>query len=150
MNNNKEVLIACESIKSFDKPVLVGLHFNDSSYLPSKDSITEVVKGLEKYNCCGIIAACTSPETVKLILPEFKKTNLPYGFKVNAFKKIPDDFIINSPINPSEILGSRKNEDFNPNMFKTFVENCINEGANLLGGCCEITPQHIKSITNII
>ena len=84
----KETRIACEAIKQFNKPVLIGLHFRKNALLPSNETIADVVKEIKNYNCCGIIAACVSPEIAKLVLPEFQKQNITYGFKVNAFKNI--------------------------------------------------------------
>ena len=146
----KEIKIACEAIKEFNKSVLIGLHFKKSIFLPSGDAIADVFKVIKDYNCCGLIAACVAPETVELILPEFKKYNLPYGFKVNAFKNIPDDFVIDheSSIQPTSVLGTR--EDFTPSVFKDFVETTVNQGATLLGGCCEIKPKHIETIKYLI
>ena len=145
----KETKIACEAIKEFNKPVLIGLHFRKNAYLPSNETTTDVVKEIKNYNCCGIIAACVSPEIVKLVLPEFKKQNLPYGFKVNAFEDIPEDFVISikSSQQPTKVLGTLKN--FTPNVFKNFVESIANQGATLLGGCCEIKPRHIKAIKEL-
>ncbi len=144
----KETKIACEAIKEFDKPVLIGLHFRKNANLPSNETTLDVVKEIKNYNCCGIIASCVSPEIVKLVLPEFKKQNLPYGFKVNAFEDIPEDFVISlkSSQQPTNVLGKLK--DFTPNVFKNFVESATNLGATLLGGCCEIKPRHIKAIKN--
>ena len=145
----KETKIACEAIKEFNKPVLIGLHFRKNTHLPSNETTADVVKEIKNYNCCGIIAACVSPEIVKLVLPEFKKQNLPYGFKINAFENIPEDFVISSKsLQPTDILGTLK--DFTPNVFKKFVETTTIQGATLLGGCCEIKPRHIESIKNII
>ena len=146
----KETKIACEAIKEFNKPVLIGLHFRKNTHLPSNETTTDVVKEIKNYNCCGIIAACVSPEIVKLVLPEFKKQNLPYGFKVNAFEDIPEDFVISSKSSqqPTDVLGTLK--DFTPSVFKKFVESTANQGATLLGGCCEIKPRHIESIKKII
>ena len=31
--------------------------------------------------------------------------------------------------------------------FKKFIETNINNGATILGGCCETTPAHIKEIS---
>ena len=145
----KETKIACEAIKEFNKPVLIGLHFRKNSYLPSNETTTDVVKEIKNYNCCGIIAACVSPEIVKLVLPELKKQNLPYGFKVNAFEDIPEDFVISSKSSqqPTDVLGTLK--DFTPNVFKNFVESAANQGATLLGGCCEIKPRHIKALKEL-
>ena len=145
----KETKIACEAIKEFNKPVLIGLHFRKNAYLPSNETTTDVVKEIKNYNCCGIIAACVSPEIVKLVLPEFKKQNIPYGFKVNAFEDIPEDFVISSKSSqqPTDVLGTLK--DFTPNVFKNFVESTVNQGATLLGGCCEIKPRHIKALKEL-
>ena len=144
----KETRIACEAIKQFNKPVLIGLHFRKNALLPSNETITDVVKEIKNYNCCGIIAACVSPEIAKLVLPEFKKQNITYGFKVNAFKDIPEDFVISSKSSqPTDVLGILEN--FTPNVFKNFVESAANEGASLLGGCCEVKPRHIKALKEL-
>jgi len=144
----KETRIACEAIKQFNKPVLIGLHFRKNALLPSNETIADVVKEIKNYNCCGIIAACVSPEIAKLVLPEFKKQNITYGFKVNAFKDIPEDFVISSKSSqPTDVLGILEN--FTPNVFKNFVESAANEGASLLGGCCEVKPRHVKALKEL-
>ena len=144
----KETRIACEAIKNFNKPVLIGLHFRKNAHLPSNETIADVVKEIKNYNCCGIIAACVSPEIAKLVLPEFQKQNITYGFKVNAFKDIPEDFVISSKSSqPTDVLGILEN--FTPNVFKNFVESAANEGASLLGGCCEVKPRHVKALKEL-
>ena len=77
------------------------LYFRKNAYLPSGDSVSDIISEIKNYNCCGLIAACVPTETIELILPEFKKYNLPYGFKVNAFEKIPDN--IHKTRNPNVI-----------------------------------------------
>ena len=145
----KETRIACEAIKEFNKSVLIGLHFRKNTLLPSNETITDVVKVVKNYNCCGIIAACVSPEIAKLVLPKFYKENITYGFKINAFKDIPEDFVINSKSSqqPTDVLGTL--EDFTPNVFKNFVKSTANQGASLLGGCCEVKPRHIKALKEL-
>ena len=145
----KETRIACEAIKNFNNPVLIGLHFRKNAHLPSNETIADVVKEIKNYNCCGIIAACVSPEIAKLVLPEFQKQNITYGFKVNAFEDIPEDFVISSKSSqqPTDVLGTL--EDFTPNVFKNFVESTANQGASLLGGCCEVKPRHIKALKEL-
>jgi len=145
----KEIKIVLQAIKEFSKPILIGLHFRKSGLLPSNESVSDVNKVIKNFNCCGLLAACVSPEIVELVLTDFQNQNLPYGFKVNAFENIPEDFIIDpvSSPQPTSVLGVRKN--FNPNAFKDFVSKTIKQGASLLGGCCEIKPQHIESLKSI-
>ena len=145
----KEIKIVLQAIKEFNKPILIGLHFRKSGLLPSNESVSDVNKVIKNFNCCGLLAACVSPEIVELVLTDLQNQNLPYGFKVNAFENIPEDFIIDpvSSPQPTSVLGVRKN--FNPNAFKDFVSKTIKQGASLLGGCCEIKPQHIESLKSI-
>ena len=136
-------------ISIFPSPVYITKRDVDLNLI-EKTEIEDVIKEIHNYNYCGIIAACVSPETAKIVLPEFKKQNLPYGFKVNAFKNIPDDYLIDeqSGQQPTSILGTRK--DLTPGVFKKLVDDFVKQGANLLGGCCEIKPRHIQSIKNLI
>ena len=79
-----------------------------------------------------------------------KNLNLPYGFKVNAFIDIPESNpgIWDQYTNPVDMFGTRANE-FTPEVYKKFIKKASTTGANLLGGCCEIKPRHIKALKNL-
>jgi 5-methyltetrahydrofolate--homocysteine methyltransferase len=38
----------------------------------------------------------------------------------------------------------------NPEMMASFVEDLIRAGANIIGGCCGTTPEHIKAIKKVV
>jgi len=147
----KEIKISCKAIQKFNKPVLIGIHLNKEGNLPSSEEIEEVFDEIKNLNCCGIIAACVSPEIVELAQKKFKKYNLPYGFKVNAFKNITQDLSFDSNYtgNPVESFGTRADE-FTPEVFKNFVKKISDTGSNLLGGCCEIKPKHIAKLKGLV
>ena len=153
LSSINEIKIACEAIKNFEKPILIGVHLNKKGYLPSGETIEDLIPISNHYNCCGIIAACVSPEIVNIVIPKLNNQNLPFGFKVNAFKDIPEKNALESDsfLNgyPTERYGSRADE-FNPEVFKKFVESKLKDGATLLGGCCEIKPRHIKALNDLI
>ena len=153
LSSINEIQIACEAIKNFEKPILIGVHLNNKGNLPSGETIEDLIPISKNYNCCGIIAACVSPEIVNLAIPKLINQNLPFGFKVNAFKNIPEDNALESDSKnngyPTERYGTRADQ-FNPEVFKKFVEGKFKDGATLLGGCCEIKPSHIKAISEII
>ena len=71
---------------------------------------------------------------------------MPYGFKVNAFKDIPDDWNKATNSNPNEALGLRL--EFTPEIFKYFVEKELKNGASIVGGCCETHPEHIEALSH--
>jgi len=153
MGSGKECEIALKTIKSFNLPVLVGVHIRKNGKLPSGENISDIVKKYKEENWVGIIAACVHPESYEIIIKELKNLDIPYGFKLNAFKNIPDDYAVREAStwgkggNPTKILGSR--EDITENKFYEFVKKFKDAGATILGGCCEIRPSHINKIANL-
>jgi len=153
MGSGKECEIALKTIKSFNLPVLVGVHIKKDGKLPSGENISDIVKKYKEDNWLGIIAACVHPESYEIIIKELKNLDIPYGFKLNAFKNIPDDYAVREAStwgkggNPTKILGSR--EDITESKFYEFVKKFKDAGATILGGCCEIRPSHISKIANL-
>jgi len=153
MGSGKECEIALKTIKSFNLPVLVGVHIRKNGKLPSGENISDIVKKYKEENWLGIIAACVHPESYEIIIKELKNLDIPYGFKLNAFKNIPDDYAVREAStwgeggNPNKILGSRT--DINESKFYEFVKKFKDAGATILGGCCEIRPSHISKIANL-
>ena len=153
MGSGKECEIALKTIKSFNLPVLVGVHIRKNGKLPSGENISDIVKKYKEENWLGIIAACVHPESYEIITKELKNLDIPYGFKLNAFENIPDDYGVRSPAmwgkggNPTKILGSR--EDITESKFYEFVKKFKDDGATILGGCCEIRPSHINKIAQL-
>ena len=142
----KEINLALESLKAFDKPILIGAHFKKNGLLPSGENIIKIKSIIKQYNVMGVLGACISPEIYEKILPDLQSLKLPYGFKINAFKNIPDDWNIANNYNPNEVLGLRS--DFTPDVFRYFVEREVKNGASFVGGCCETHPEHIEAIRN--
>ena len=92
---------------------------------------------------------CISPENFQLNLNEIKKLNIPFGFKLNAFIKtnpIPKNED-KSLGNPNQLLGVRK--DLTPEKMFEFAEKFKEEGATIIGGCCETRPEHISEMSKL-
>ena len=158
LSSIKEIKIALEASKEFNKQILVGVHLRYDAKLPSGETLEDLFKIINQYNCCGIISACVSPEIVKLSIPFLKKQNLPFGYKMNLFKNLPtsNKNTFNSEgfegeadyVDPVELLGSR-NEEFGIDKYTNFVSNSLDKGVTLIGGCCEIKPRHIEALKTL-
>ena len=153
MSSGMECKIALKTIESFNLPVLVGIHVRDNGQLPSGETIKDIVKKYKNNNWLGIITACVSPKAYELVINDLQKLEIPYGFKLNAFKKIPEDYTVASKDqwgnagNPNTVLGV--NTDLNESNFYEYVKKFMESGATILGGCCEIRPSHIKEISKL-
>ncbi|MEL0235772.1 MAG: homocysteine S-methyltransferase family protein [Pelagibacteraceae bacterium] len=146
MSSLEECEIAIQSIKEFNKPFIIGIHFKKNGLLPSGEMFVDVVKKLNRYNPLAITGSCVSYEDIISIKNDFKNLSLPFGFKVNAFKDIPEGW---KPDGSNPVIALGKNEDLNLEKFKTISKEFLNFGAKLLGGCCEISPSHISKLQDL-
>ena len=153
MSSGLECKIALKAIESFNLPVLIGVHLRDSGQLPSGEKIGDIIKKYKSKNWLGIIMACVSPKAYEAVANDLKKVDIAYGFKLNAFNKIPVGYTVASKDawgnagNPNTVLGT--NTELNESRFYEYVKKFMEKGATILGGCCEIKPSHIKKISKL-
>ena len=152
MSGSKECEIALNVTKKLNLPVLVGLHIKKNGKLPSGESLIEVFKKCKGSNWLGLVGACVSPEIIEKTVEEIKQLKIPFGFKVNLWKTEEPIPVHNfaSPTdkigtNPIESMGTRN--EYTDVRFLEFSKNMMNQGATILGGCCETKPSHIKKIS---
>ena len=154
LSSVKEIGIAINSIKEFNKPFLIGAHISEGTSLPSGEKLSDIIKNITSQNLLGLILACVSPENFQKNLEEIKKINCPFGFKLNAFERTKttggytSNFKKSRSGNPNEFLGQRK--DLTPKKMAEFAKKFKDAGATILGGCCETRPSHIKEISKLI
>ncbi len=148
----KEFKCGIEAIKEFKKPYLIGIHISEGTNLPSGEKISDI-KTIIDNNLLGVMLSCVSPENYEKNMKEIKDLNVPFGFKLNGFMTTKPNngytssFFKNSGGNPNEFLGHR--HDLTPKKIGEIVKKFKENGATILGGCCETRPSHIKAIARI-
>ena len=155
ISSGREVEIASNIIQKLNKQVLVGLHIKKNGKLPSGETITDVVKKCKNNSWLGVVAACVSPEIIEKTSTEFKKLNIPFGFKVNLWsveEPLPVHRFNKAGFNevgknPNITLGKR--DDITGKIFCEFAKKIIKNGATILGGCCETDSSHIKELSKL-
>ena len=153
LSSFKEIKIALDSTKEFNKPYLIGMHISKGTKLPSGEKISEIMNNVKEQKILGVILSCVSPENYDLNLKEIKSIGVPFGFKLNAFLKtepFPKPNLNdndNKLTQPNNFLGKRK--DLTPEKMLEFAKKFRDNGATILGGCCETSPLHIKSFATL-
>ena len=169
MTNRKEIEIAVQAAKSHtnDKtPLLVSMTVTEKGLLPSGENPIDLVPFLEKNGVAIIGLNCSSgPESIYPVFRKLrKKTKKFISIKPNA----------GLPSFPSPLRGEgqgegdtrRKNTlpptpspqgrggdlsypvDDEP--FAQWAKRFIDEGANLIGGCCGTTPETIRKMAKVL
>ena len=153
LSSFKEIKIALDSTKEFNKPYLIGMHISQGTKLPSGEKISEIMNNVKDQKILGVILSCVSPENYDLNLKEIKSIGVPFGFKLNAFLKtepFPKPNLNdndNKLTQPNNFLGKRK--DLTPEKMLEFAKKFRDNGATILGGCCETRPSHIKAFASL-
>jgi S-methylmethionine-dependent homocysteine/selenocysteine methylase len=139
--------IAFNAVKKSGKKVLVGgsLPTQGETYMSEIYQTEEEMKNLF-HETANTLNPYSDFFYLEKILPDLQSLDIPYGFKVNAFKNIPDDWNKATNSNPNEALGLRL--EFTPEIFKYFVEKELKNGASIVGGCCETHPEHIEALSH--
>ena len=151
----KEIEAACEVIEKLNMPVLVGLHLKKNGKIASGETVSEIVKKYKTNNWIGLIGACVSLEIIERSANEMSNLNIPFGFKANLWnieEPLPVHKFNRSKFNevgknPNDTMGKR--EEITNEVFYKFAKKIKEKGASILGGCCNINPGHIKSISSL-
>ena len=154
ISSGREIDIASEIINECKKPILVGIHLTKNGKLPSGETITEVVEKYKHSTWAGLVASCVSMEIAENSILEFKKQNFPFGYKVNLWgddepspvRKINNAKHNEDAVNLNTVMGKREVSD---EIFKSLGKKFIDNGATIIGGCCETNPKHISILSSL-
>ena len=139
MSNIEEARAAITAVREADKPVFVALTIEDdlSNKLRSGEDLGLAIDVLSNENPNGIMLNCSSPEAITQAMSIMTELSIPFGGLANGFTSI-------SPLSPGSTvdkLSARK--DLSPNAYAEFASQWIDLGSTIIGGCCEIGPEHI-------
>jgi len=137
-----------EGAKTAGKPVWlsVTLDDEDGARLRSGEPVAEVVGIAKEGGADALLANCSAPEAMEAALDVIKTAGLPFGAYANGFTMITKDFLKESPT--VDALSPRR--DLGPETYANFVMGWVNQGATIVGGCCEVGPAHITEVARCL
>jgi homocysteine S-methyltransferase len=75
-----------------------------------------------------------------------RPAGLPFGAYANGFTQITADFLKDSPT--VDALEARR--DLSPGAYARFAMGWVDQGATIVGGCCEVGPAHIVELARTL
>jgi S-methylmethionine-dependent homocysteine/selenocysteine methylase len=128
---------------SAGKPVWIAMTVDDQdgTRLRSGEHLAEAVAAVADH-ADAVLVNCSAPEAVPAALPILAASARPFGAYANGFEKIAEGFLTAKPT--VDALTSRR--DLTPAAYAEFVLRWVDQGATIVGGCCEVGPKHIKEI----
>ncbi len=86
------------------------------------------------------------PRLMHAALKALAACGLPYGAYANGFQQITKDFLTDKPTVDS--LQSRR--DLGPEAYAAHALKWVDQGATIVGGCCEVGPAHIAELSRTL
>ncbi len=139
MSNWQEAKAGITAAHETSKPVYVSFTLKDdmSNRLRSGEELSSVVEQLADTPVAGVMVNCSYPEAVTAAMPILKVSGLAFGGYSNGFTSV--DAL--KPGLTVDELTARK--DLPPDRYAEYAFGWIENGASIVGGCCEISPEHI-------
>ena len=139
MSNITEAKAAIAALKAAGEKCFVSLSISDdlSNNLRSGESLEQAIDILGSEGLDGLCLNCSRPETIDEALPLLKASGIRFGCYANAFKSVE----ALTPKTTVDILKPRN--DMTISAYANIALGWAAEGATIIGGCCEISPEHI-------
>ena len=149
----------CETMSSVDqargaltgtltagKPVWLAVTVDDrdGTKLRSGEPLQEILSLTEELNPQALLINCSLPQAVDQAMPILSRGRLPFGAYANGFTSITENFKF---ANDAIVNALEKRTDLGPSTYADYVDGWIDQGATIVGGCCEVGPAHIREIT---
>ncbi len=146
-------LIICETVASLNHaeailagarqtnvPVWLAVTVDDED--GNKLRSGEPVSDLSHLTPDAWLANCSAPEAMASALETLGTFGKPFGAYANGFREITKEFLKTKPT--VDALSPR--DDITPETYANTVLSWVDQGATIVGGCCEIGPAHIQEI----
>ncbi len=128
------------------KPVWLALSAmdDDGTRLRSGEALELIAPLVAQYQPQALLINCTRPEAVPAALDILSGMGLPYGAYANGFTHIADGFLQDAPT----VDSLQQRHDLGPDAYADHAMAWVEQGATIVGGCCEIGPDHIEALAH--
>jgi S-methylmethionine-dependent homocysteine/selenocysteine methylase len=142
----KEIRAAATAAKESGKPVWVGMTVRDdgSGLLRGGESLAEAHSVLDEIGVYARLLNCSRPEAISASWSAFSTAQGPLGAYANGFTAIDS-------LKPGGTVKSLEaRHDLGPDEYAQFALGWVRDGARIVGGCCEVGPDHIAALRDAL
>jgi S-methylmethionine-dependent homocysteine/selenocysteine methylase len=140
MTNIAEATAACAAARELGKPFGVSFRLEVDGALKSGESLAEAVAAVADYAPNAVMLNCCDLEILTAAMPQLVAMYPRVGGYANAFESV--EAVAGGGLVDS--LEARA--DVSPATYSAQVQQWLESGAAVVGGCCEITPDHIRHL----
>lgn len=126
------------------KPVWlsVSVHDRQGDKLRSGEPLADLRRLVDAYQPAAVLANCSVPEAMADALAVLGSFGKPFGAYANGFTHISDGFLQDAPT----VAALTHRHDLTPEKYADFAMGWVDQGATIVGGCCDVGPDHIRAL----
>ncbi len=115
---------------------------NQSGLIRSQEPWPPFISVIKEAGVQALLLNCSKPEAINAAWPNIMDAEMPIGAYANAFTSI-------TALNPGGTVESLEaRDDLTPERYTDYALGWVNQGATIIGGCCEVSPAHIKHLSD--
>ena len=126
------------------KPVWLSVTVDDDdgTRLRSGENLADLAELVTDFAPAALLINCSRPEAIAAGLDILKPIGLPFGAYANGFTEISQDFLKDA----ATVDALEQRQDLGPAEYASIAMGWVDQGATILGGCCEVGPAHIAEL----
>lgn len=112
---------------------------HDGKRLRSGEPVSDLTPLVATHRPQAVLINCSRPEAITDALGVMKDITGTFGAYANGFIEISEGFLEDAPT--VDALSQRT--DLGPDAYADIAMSWLDQGATIIGGCCEVGPAHI-------
>lgn len=141
LTNTLEARAACAAARELGKPFGVSFRLEVNGKLKSGENLADAVAAVAEYSPTAVMLNCCDLEILTAAMPALAVMYPRVGGYANAFESV--EAVAGGGLVDSLVARA----DVSPATYALGVQQWLTAGASVVGGCCEITPDHIRCLS---
>jgi len=139
---------ALRGTQGSSRPVWLALSVmdDDGTRLRSGEALEDIGPQLSRFLPDAVLINCSRPEAIPVALEIISGFDCPFGAYANGFTRITEAFLQDAPT----VDALEQRGDLSPATYAAHAMGWVKQGATIVGGCCEVGPDHIAALANAL
>jgi S-methylmethionine-dependent homocysteine/selenocysteine methylase len=144
----EDCTIALDACAKTNLPVFLGICWlQDNGKMHYGQSFDDFAKVLKGHRVDGILLMCSAPSGVSACLPNLRKA---FDIPIGAYAEVGYTENLKFSGAQGEQFFDIGTYGVTPEKYAEYAREWKKMGAQIIGGCCATTPEHIKAIAPVV
>lgn len=139
-----QLLPAVDAARATGLPVFLGVHATPEGTMTSGETMEQLVEALADGMPDAILLMCRPPEYISATMPNLREA---FFGPIGAYADVGYGRSHDESARQYHTIEIGRNT---PDRYAQYAEDWIQMGAQIIGGCCATTPEHIATLRPIV